>query len=115
MGIHFYDMAPQFSNVYFVLSQILNQNLNTLRSLSKYHFNIKTIHICKNMLTKFHEIQGPVIFFQLLCKHMAPIHQNVKNTIIMFQCKTYLNTLLSLNHHASMFIGRSRYVQCFPY
>ena len=25
---------------------------------------------------------------------MALIHQNVKNTIIMFQCKTYLNTCL---------------------
>ena len=25
---------------------------------------------------------------------MALIHRNVKNTIIMFQCKTYLNTCL---------------------
>ena len=25
---------------------------------------------------------------------MAQIHRNVKNTIIMFQCKTYLNTCL---------------------
>ena len=25
---------------------------------------------------------------------MTLIHQNVKNTIIMFQCKTYLNTCL---------------------
>ena len=25
---------------------------------------------------------------------MALIHQNVKNTITMFQCKTYLNTCL---------------------
>ena len=25
-------------------------------------------------------------------KHMTLIHRNVKNTIIMFQCKTYLNT-----------------------
>ena len=25
---------------------------------------------------------------------MALIHQNVKNTIIMFQCRTYLNTCL---------------------
>ena len=25
---------------------------------------------------------------------MALIHQNVKNTIVMFQCKTYLNTCL---------------------
>ena len=25
---------------------------------------------------------------------MAIIHRNVKNTIIMFQCKTYLNTCL---------------------
>ena len=27
---------------------------------------------------------------------MALIHRNVKNTIIMFQCKTYLNTCLVL-------------------
>ena len=27
---------------------------------------------------------------------MALIHQNVKNTIIMFRCKTYLNTCLVL-------------------
>ena len=44
---------------------------------------------------------------------MALIHQNVKNTIIMFQCKIYLNTCLVLIHHASTCIGKSLYVQCF--
>ena len=28
---------------------------------------------------------------------MALIHRNVKNTIIMFQCKTYLNTCLEVD------------------
>ena len=31
----------------------------------------------------------------------------------MFQCKTYLNTCLVLNRHASTFIGISCYVQRF--
>ena len=46
MGIHFNDMVPDFSTVYFVFSQIWNLNFNTLGSLSRYHFNIKTVHIC---------------------------------------------------------------------
>ena len=55
------------------------------------------------MKTKFREIQGPVTYFFI---------EMLKNTIIMFQCKRYL---FSLNHHASTFIGRSLYVQRFPY
>ena len=44
------------------------------------------------MLTNFHENQGPVASFFNMMKYMALIHRNVKNTIIMFQCKTDLNT-----------------------
>ena len=40
VGIHFYGMVPQFSTVYFVFSQIWNGHFYTLRSLSRYHFNI---------------------------------------------------------------------------
>ena len=42
------------------------------------------------MLTKFHENQGPVTQF-LTCNKVL-IHRNVKYTIIMFQCKTYMTT-----------------------
>ena len=44
------------------------------------------------MLTKVHENQGPVKYILNYCKHMALIHQNIIYTIIMFHCKTYLNT-----------------------
>ena len=44
------------------------------------------------MLTKFHENHGPLTYFPTYCKHMGPINRNVKYTIIMFQCETYLNT-----------------------
>ena len=46
------------------------------------------------MLTKFHEIQGPVTYFFNLIKKHGPNSSKCKNTIIMFQCKTYLNTCL---------------------
>ena len=35
--------------------------------------------------------------FSAGCKQMALIHRNVKNTMIMFQCKNILEYLLSLN------------------
>ena len=55
VDIQFNDMVPQYSTIYFVLSQIWNENFNMLQFLSRYHFNIKSVHIY--MLTKFHENQ----------------------------------------------------------
>ena len=47
----------------------------------------------KNLWTKFHEIQGPVTyFFNLMSTHGPNSSKFKKNTIIMFQCKTYFNT-----------------------
>ena len=43
-GKSFFAKVPQYSTVYFVFSQIWNSNFNTLRSLSRYHFNIKTVN-----------------------------------------------------------------------
>ena len=92
MGILFYAMVYKFTTVYFVFSQIWNSNFSTLQPLSRYHFNIKLSIKVKNMLTIFHVNQGPVSYILTGCKHMVLIHRNVKITIIMFQCKTYLNT-----------------------
>ena len=52
VGIHFYDMVPQFSTVYFVFSKISKLNFNMMWSLSRYHFNIKTVHICQEYVDK---------------------------------------------------------------
>ena len=73
MGIHFYAIVPQFSTVYFAFRQIWNSNFNMLRSLSRYHYNIKTAHI-GFMLTKFHENQGPVTYFSNFLKHLVLIN-----------------------------------------
>ena len=43
-GHSFFDMVSQFSTEYFTFSQIWNYDLNM--SLSRYHYNIKTVQIC---------------------------------------------------------------------
>ena len=46
---------------------------------------------------------------------MALIHRNVKNTIIMFQCKTYLNTGLVLIIMLVRLLVEVNMFSVFPY
>ena len=40
------DQLEILQSVYFGFGQIWNYNFNKMRSLSRYHFVIKTAHIC---------------------------------------------------------------------
>ena len=60
----------------------LCQDTNSTQKVSIY---------VKNMLTKFLENQRPVKYFLDCYKHTVLIHQYVKYTMFIFQCKTYLN------------------------
>ena len=54
----------------------------------------KYVHICLEYVNQISWKSGTGnIFFFNFCKHMVLIHRNVKYTIIVFQCKTYLNWL----------------------
>ena len=75
---------PNFQ-LYILYSVKLESNFNMLRSLSRYHFDIKLSIYVQNMLTKFYENQGPVTYLS---------YRNVKTTITMFQCKTYLSKMI---------------------
>ena len=46
---------------------------------------------------------------------MALIHRNVNNTIIMFQCKTYLNTCLVCITMLVRLLVEVDMVRIFPY
>ena len=76
---------PIFNRIICIKS-IWNSNFAMLQSLSRYNFNIN-IYV-NNMLTEFHVRH---IFLTFL-KPLVLINQNVKYTIIMFHCKTYLDT-----------------------
>ena len=90
MGIHFHDMVPQFSTVYFYLVKFGFKILTCCGLCQDTISTLKLSIYVENMLTKFHENQGPINYFFSLMQTRGPISPKCKNTIIMLQCKTYL-------------------------
>ena len=72
------------------------------QSLSRYHFNTKTVHGDQFSL----KLRNGNIFFKVL-QTQGPDSSKVKHTIIMFNVKHNSNTDFSLNDYTSMFNLRS--------
>ena len=84
-----------------------------LQSLQDTISTYKLSIYVKNMLTEFHEIQGPVTYF--FQPDVNAFHRNVKKKQKICFSVNKLEYLLGLNHHARTIMLEVDMISVFPY